>query len=164
MIRYDYVKTRREDVKPLPEKHQGLIRAFIKTFTRINVWVYKWSRGRLLNKFPGGFDICIVGTTGAKSGKRREIALIHLPYGEDKLLVASQGGADTHPTWYFNVKAHPEIEITVGAGKHAYRARQVSDDEKRALWPHLLSIYPPFDEYQARTDRNIPVFRCTRID
>jgi deazaflavin-dependent oxidoreductase (nitroreductase family) len=164
VIRYDYVKTRREDVKPLPENYKGLIRAFIKTFTRINVWVYKLSGGRLLNKFPGGFDICIVGTTGAKSGKRREIALIHLPYGKAKLLVASQGGADTHPTWYHNVKAHPGIDIMFGAEKHAYRARQVSDDEKRDLWPHLLSIYPPFDEYQARTDRNIPVFLCERVD
>jgi F420H(2)-dependent quinone reductase len=164
VIRYDYVKTRREDVKPLPKKNQGLIRAFLRTFTRINVWVYKLSKGRLLNKFPGGADICIVTTTGAKSGKRREIALIHLPYGNDKLLVASQGGADTNPSWYNNVKAHPEIEIMFHADRHAYRARQVSDDEKRALWPHLLSIYPDFDEYQARTDRNIPVFRCERID
>ena len=162
-MRYDYVKTRREDVKPLPRKYSGLIRLFIRTFTRINVWVYKLSRGRLLNKFPGGFDVCIVTTVGAKSGRRREIALIHLPYGKDKLLVASQGGADTHPSWYYNVKAHPAIEIQFHAEKHAYRARQVSDDEKRALWPHLVSIYPDFDEYQARTDRNIPVFRCARI-
>lgn len=164
MTKYDYVRTRREDVRPLPKKHMGLVRAFIRTFTRINVWVYRLSGGRLLNKFPGGFDICIVTTTGARSGKPREIALIHLPYGEDKLLVASQGGADTDPLWHHNVKAHPEIEILFRAERHRYRARQVSDDEKRALWPHLVSIYPDFDEYQARTDRNIPVFRCTRID
>lgn len=164
MTRYDYVKARREDLKPYHEKHKGLIRAFIKTFTRVNVWVYRLSRGRLLDKFPGGFDICIVATRGAKSGKRREIALIHLPHGDDKLLVASQGGADSHPTWYYNVKANPEVEITFRGARHRYRALQVSDDEKRALWPHLLSIYPDFDQYQARTDRNIPVFRCERID
>jgi len=163
VTRYDYVKTRREDVKPLPRKYLGLVRAFLKAYTRINVWVYVQSKGRLLNKFPGGFDVCIVSTTGAKSGRRRDIALIHLPYGRDKLLVASQGGTDTNPSWYYNVKAHPEVSIMFHAERHRYRARQVDDDEKRALWPHLVAIYPDFDQYQARTDRNIPVFRCERI-
>lgn len=164
MTRYDYVRTRREDVKPLPTKYPGLVRAFIKAFTRINVWVYVWTKGRLLNKFPGGYDICIVTTRGAKSGKQRDVALIHLPYGKDKLLVASQGGADTNPSWYYNVKAHPEISIMFHADMRRYRARQVDDEEKRALWPHLVAIYPEFDAYQARTDRNIPVFRCERRD
>ena len=163
MTRYDYVKTRREDVSPLPRKYLGLVRAFRKAYTRINVWVYVQSKGRLLNKFPGGFDVCIVSTTGAKSGRRRDIALIHLPYGRDKLLVASQGGTDTNPSWYYNVKAHPDISIMFHADRRRYRARQVDDDEKRALWPHLVAIYPDFDQYQARTDRNIPVFRCERI-
>lgn len=163
MIRYDYVKTRREDLKPYPENAKGLTRLFIKTFTRINVWVYRLSKGRWMNTFPGGFPICLVTTTGAKSGKPRSIALIHLPLGDKKLMVASQGGADTHPTWYYNVKAHPEVEIHFGAERHRYRTRQVSDDEKRELWPHLLSLYPAFDEYQARTDRNIPVFVCEPV-
>ena len=160
MIRYDYVKTRREDLKPYPENTKGLSRLLIKTYTCINVWVYRMSSGRWMKTFPGGFPICLVTTTGAKSGKKRRIALIHLPLGEQKLLVASQGGADTHPTWYHNVKAHPEVEIQTGAERRRYRARQVSDEEKRGLWPHLLSFYPAFDEYQARTDRNIPVFVC----
>lgn len=162
MIRYDYVKTRREDVKPYPASAEGISRVLIKAYTRLNVWVYKLSRGRWFNTFPGGFPVCIITMTGAKSGKRRDIALIHLPLGEDKLIVASQGGASTHPVWYYNVKANPEIDIMVGADSHRYRARQVSDDEKRDLWPHLLSLYPDFDEYQARTDRNIPVFRCQK--
>lgn len=163
MIRYDYVRTRRKDVKPIPASSVGLTRIFIKAFTRLNVWGYKLSRGRLFNTFPGGFPICIVTTTGARSGRKRAVALIHLPLGEDKLLVASQGGMDTHPVWYYNVKAHPELEIMFGPESHRYRARQVSDDEKRELWPHLLRLYPEFDEYQARTDRNIPVFRCERL-
>jgi deazaflavin-dependent oxidoreductase (nitroreductase family) len=164
MIRYDYVKTRREDLKPYPESTKGLSRLLIKTYTRINVRVYRASNGRWMNTFPGGFPICLVTTTGAKSGKERRIALIHLPLGEKKLIVASQGGADTHPTWYHNVKAHPEVEIQVGAERRRYLARQVSDEEKRELWPHLLSIYPAFDEYQARTDRNIPVFLCEPVE
>ncbi len=164
MIHYDYVKTRREDLKPLPDNAKGLAHLFLKTFTHINVWVYRASKGRLFNTFPGGgFPICLITTTGAKSGKPRSIALIHLPLGDNKLLVASQGGSDSHPTWYYNVKANPEVAIQFGAERRSYRARHVSDDEKRNLWPHLISLYPDYDQYQARTDRNIPVFLCEPI-
>lgn len=157
----DYVKTRREDVQPIPDN--PWVKRFITGFTRLNVWVFKLSKGRLLKNFPGGYPICVVETTGAKSGKKREIALIHLPIEDDVLLVASQGGMDKNPVWYYNIVANPEIAVTVGGTTRRMTARQVSDDEKRELWPHLLSLYPDFDEYQARTDRNIPVFRCAEI-
>ena len=78
-------------------------------------------------------------------------------------MVASQGGMYKNPVWYHNIVANPEILIMVDGQERAYRARQVNDDEKAALWPHLLSLYPDFDEYQARTDRNIPVFSCELI-
>ena len=117
-----------------------------------------------MKNFPGGFPICVVGMTGKKSGARREVALIHLPWNdngtEKKLLVASQGGMDKNPVWYNNIVAYPDIDIMVTGVKHDYTARQISEDEKRNLWPHLLSLYPDFDEYQARTDRAIPVFEC----
>ena len=93
----DYVKTRREGVDEIPLKWQRLIQRVVKHYTRFNVWVYKKSNGRLLKNFPGGYPICIVGMTGRKSGERREIALIHLPWGDKKLLVASQGGMAKHP-------------------------------------------------------------------
>ena len=64
---------------------------------------------------------------------------------------------------YYNIKANPNIWITVGGVTRRMLARQVDDKEKRELWPHLLSLYPDFDEYQARTDRNIPVFRCSPV-
>ena len=163
MIKYDYVKTRREDVRPIEKKHVGLVRFFMRWATAFNVAVFRMSKGRLLNKFPGGFPICIVETRGAKTGKIRRIALIHLPHNDTKLLVASQGGMYKNPVWYHNIVANPELLIMVDGEEKAYRARQVSDEEKAALWPHLLSLYPDFDEYQARTDRNIPVFSCELI-
>lgn len=156
----DYVKTRREDVKPIPVKQQGLIHTIMKWYTRFNVSVFKLSRGRLMKRFPGGYPICVVGTTGARSGKRREVALIYLPWGDKVLLVASQGGMEKHPFWYYNVLASPRVDILYGGTTRHLTARQASDDEKRDLWPHLLTLYPDFDEYQARTDRNIPVFIC----
>ena len=161
MSKFDYVKTRREDVAEIPEKWSRLIKFVMRHYTRLNVWVYKKSGGRLMKHFPGGYPICIVTMRGRKTGKPREVALIHLPMGEQKLLVASQGGMEKHPLWYHNIKANPAIEIMVAGDKRAYLAAQASAEQKRALWPHLLSLYPDFDEYQARTDRDIPVFVCT---
>lgn len=161
--KFDYVKTQREDVDQIPEKMVPMVRKVMKLYTRFNVWVYKKSNGKLLKNFPGGFPICIVTMVGRKSGQAREVALIHLPMGDNKLLVASQGGMDKHPVWYHNIKANPDIDIMVSGVKHAYRARQVEADEKQQLWPHLLSLYPDFDEYQARTDRDIPVFVCEPV-
>lgn len=164
MSELDYVKTQRQDVKAIPPNQVNMVRKVTRAYTRLNVWVFKKSKGRLMKNFPGGYPICIVATIGAKSGKQRDIALIHLPLGDDVLLVASQGGLETNPVWYHNIVAHPEVAITVGGNTRNMVARQVSDDEKRELWPHLLSLYPDFDEYQARTDRNIPVFRCSPIE
>jgi len=160
MVEFDYVKTRREDVRPIKSSQVPAVRFVMRWATRLQVAVFRASRGRLMNTFVGGYPVCVVTTRGARSGKIRRIALIHLPHGDSKLLVASQGGMDSHPLWYFNILAHPEIRILVDGAERTYRARQVSDAEKAELWPHLLSLYPDFDEYQARTDRNIPVFRC----
>jgi len=161
MVEYAYVKTRREDVQPIKDSQVPIVRFIMRWVTKLNVAVFRASNGRLMNRFIGGYPVCIVTTTGAKSGKTRRIALIHLPHGEqNKLLVASQGGMPKNPVWYYNIKANPEIKIMVDGEEKTYLARQVSDEEKAALWPHLLSLYPDFDEYQARTDRNIPVFMC----
>ena len=163
MVEYDYVKTRRADVQPIKDSQVPIVRFFMRWATRLNVAVFRASKGRLMNRFIGGYPVCIVTTTGAKSGKTRRIALIHLPHGENKLLVASQGGMNRNPVWYHNIVAHPEVMIMVDGAEKGYRARKVSDQEKRELWPHLLSLYPDFDEYQARTDRNIPVFSCEPV-
>ena len=160
MIEYDYVTKKRNEVQEFPKRGMGFIRAILRWVTRFQVAVFRASKGRMLNKFVGGYPICVVTTRGAKSGAIRRIALIHLPHGEDKLMVASQGGMDKMPAWYYNVNANPEVQIMVGGDEKTYLAERVSDEEKASLWPHLLSLYPDFDEYQARTDRNIPVFRC----
>lgn len=161
MKKYDYVKTKREDVAEIPEKWVWLVRKFMKFYTRLNVFVFKKTNGKLMKNFPGGYPICVVTMTGKKSGKKREIPLIHLPHGDDKYLVASQGGMNKNPVWYNNIAANPNIEILVNGENKAYVATQISPEEKADIWPHLLSLYPDFDEYQARTDRDIPVFRCS---
>jgi deazaflavin-dependent oxidoreductase (nitroreductase family) len=163
MAQFDYVKKKREEVDAIPANAVPFVRKIMKFYTRLNVWVFKKSNGKWMNKFPGGAPICLVGMTGRKSGERREVMLIHLPHGEQKLLVASQGGLNFDPVWYKNIIAHPDIDIMVDGVHKRYTAKQASADEKRALWPHLLSLYPGFDEYQARTDRDIPVLVCVPV-
>lgn len=159
MSEFDYVKTRREDVRPID--NQRFARRLIRWYTRFNIRVFKLSKGRLMKHWPGGYPICVVGMTGRKSGQRREVALIYLPYRDGVLLVASQGGMDTDPVWYQNIMANPNIDVLVDGQRRNLVARRASDEEKRELWPVLLGMYPDFDEYQARTDRNIPVLICT---
>lgn len=160
MNKFSYVKKSRDEVAAIPEKHQDLVKTIMRAYTRFNVWVYKKTNGKLMKHFPGGYPICVVTMIGKKSGQAREIALIHLPWEEKKLLVASLGGMDKNPIWYYNIAANPKIEIMVEGIKKSYIAKQASAQEKENLWPHLLSLYPDFDEYQARTDRDIPVFIC----
>lgn len=163
MVEYDYVKTRREDVQQFKESQLPAIKFVLRWASKLQVAVFSASKGRLMGKFFGGYPICMVTMTGAKSGKTRRIPLIHLPHGDNKLMVASCGGMPKNPVWYYNIVANPEIRIMADGEEKTYIARQVSDEEKAELWPHLLSLYPDFDEYQARTDRNIPVFSCEPV-
>jgi len=106
MVKYDYVKTRREDVRAFEEKQVPTIRFFMRWVTKLNVAIFRLTKGRVMNKFIGGYPVCIVTTKGAKSGKIRRIALIHLPHGDNKLLVASQGGMPKNPVWFHNIVAN----------------------------------------------------------
>lgn len=131
----------------------------LKLFTRINVWVYRLSRGRLMNKLAGR-PILLVGMTGAKTGKPRTIPLMFVPHERGYLLVASQGGAPRHPLWYHNLVAHPEVNITFSGETKKMVARRLTAQEKDSVWPVCCQYYPPYQAYQDRTNREIPVFLC----
>jgi deazaflavin-dependent oxidoreductase (nitroreductase family) len=164
MARFEYVKTRREDVAEIPAKYEKLVRLGARLYGTLNAAAYKMSGGCLLNKGPASKPICLVTMTGRKTGKKRDIPLMHVPHGEQRILVASLGGISKNPAWYYNLKATPDITITAEGVSRAYRARQVSPEEKAKLWPVIVDAYPPYDEYQARTDRDIPVFVCDPVD
>ena len=83
---------------------------FFKIYMTIQSIVFRLSGGRLMNKLKGS-DICVVQMQGAKSGKVRNIPLMYVPYEEGVVLVASMGGADQHPSWYWNLKANPQIKV-----------------------------------------------------
>ena len=107
--------------------------------------------------FRGGAPVCLVTTTGKRSGQPRTIALLYLADGDDVVLVASKGGMSHSPAWYHNMMANPDVEVQIGSATRRMRARRASDAEKAALWPRLVAMYRDYDDYQARTARNIPV-------
>jgi len=132
---------------------------YFKIFMTVQAIVFRLSGGRLMNKLRG-MDVCVVKTKGAKSEKIRYIPLMLVPYNEGVVLVASMGGADINPSWYWNIKAHPEILVYLNRKKLNLVAKQVDDEKKAELWPLICSCYPPYDAYQKKTERNIPVFNC----
>ncbi|MFE3447818.1 nitroreductase family deazaflavin-dependent oxidoreductase [Nonomuraea sp. NPDC059194] len=110
-----------------------------------------------------GWPTLLLTTRGRKSGKLRRTALI---YGEDTgryLLVASNGGAAQHPAWYLNVMAEPDVMVQVGPEKFAARARTATAQEKPALWTVMTSIFPLYDKYQAKAEREIPLVVVERV-
>ena len=135
-------------------------KAVIRLFTRLNVWVYRLSGGRLMNRREGA-PICLVTMTGRRSGKKKTICLMYTPHQEQVLLVASLGGAPQHPLWYYNLKAHPEIDIQIGSRRRRMLATEAAADQRHALWPVVVANYPSFATYQGHTSREIPLFVCT---
>jgi deazaflavin-dependent oxidoreductase (nitroreductase family) len=106
---------------------------------------------------------CLVLTTkGRRTGKPRKFALIFGTSGDDVLLVASKGGAPEHPGWYENLVADPEVEVQVRGDRYRGVARTADAAEKAKLWPIMTALWPSYDDYQARTDRDIPLVVISR--
>ncbi|SVC76021.1 uncharacterized protein METZ01_LOCUS328875, partial [marine metagenome] len=124
---------------------------YFKIYMAVQAIVFRLTGGRLMNKIRG-MDICVVKTKGAKSGKIRYIPLMLVSYQEGVILVASLGGADVHPSWYWNIKANPEILVYLKGKKLNLVAKQVSNQKKAELWTLICSFYPPYDAYQKRTE------------
>jgi deazaflavin-dependent oxidoreductase (nitroreductase family) len=99
----------------------------------------------------------LLTTRGRRSGRLRRTALLYGRDGDRYLLVASNGGARSHPLWYLNLVAQPEVQVQVAADKFAARARTAGAEEKPRLWRLMTSIWPDYDRYQQRTGRDIPV-------
>jgi len=141
--------------------------SFIKWMSKINVVLYRRTGGRLGSKwrvgsaFPRGLPVCLLTTTGRKSGEPRISPLLFLEDGDRIILVASQGGLPKHPMWYLNLRANPEVTVQVKSRVRPMTAHVADPEERARLWPRLVDMYPDFDNYQAWTDRTIPVVVCT---
>jgi deazaflavin-dependent oxidoreductase (nitroreductase family) len=105
-----------------------------------------------------GRPVILLTTIGAKSGKVRKTPLMRVEHEGEYAVVASLGGAPKHPVWYFNIKAHPQVELQDGADTKDYESREVFGDEKAVWWERAVATWPDYAEYQKKTDRQIPVF------
>lgn len=111
-----------------------------------------------------GRPVVVLTMLGAKSGKLRKIPLMRVEHDGRYAAVASMGGQPTHPVWYFNLLAHPLLELQDGPVKRGYRARLVEGEEKALWWERAVEAYPDYAEYQERTEREIPVFVLDPVD
>jgi deazaflavin-dependent oxidoreductase (nitroreductase family) len=104
-----------------------------------------------------GVSTLILTTTGRSSGEPRSTPLIFGRHGEDYVIVASKGGAPEHPGWFRNLSRHPDVEIQAGADRLRARARVADAAERPELWQLMTGIWPAYDDYAAKTEREIPV-------
>jgi deazaflavin-dependent oxidoreductase (nitroreductase family) len=104
-----------------------------------------------------GVPTLLLTTTGRKSGKPLQLPLIYGKDGDRFVIIASRGGAPDHPGWYKNLAANPAVKVQVLADKFAARARTATGAERARLWQTMAAIFPPYEEYKAKTTREIPV-------
>lgn len=104
-----------------------------------------------------GMAVVVYTMRGAKSGKLRRVPLMRVEHDGVYAVVASKGGAPEHPVWYHNITANPEVEVQDGSAKHDGVAREITGAERDEWWERAVAAYPPYAEYQTKTDRLIPV-------
>jgi deazaflavin-dependent oxidoreductase (nitroreductase family) len=105
-----------------------------------------------------GLPVVIITNRGARSGRQRKTPVMRVEHDGCYAAVASQGGAPTHPYWYFNLRAYPDVELQDGPDRQAMTARELAGDERAQWWERAVAAYPPYAEYQQKTTRQIPVF------
>jgi len=134
------------DYEPSPEK-----------WVRDQVELYE-SSGGTQGTTLRGMPVIVLTTLGAKSGKIRKAPLMRVEHDGSYAAVASLGGSPKNPVWYANVVAHPLVEVQDGPVRQDMRAREITGEEKALWWGRAVAAYPPYADYQTKTDRVIPVF------
>jgi deazaflavin-dependent oxidoreductase (nitroreductase family) len=132
-------------------------------YVRNQVAEYESSGGRKANTLPGtNMPIIVITTRGNKTGKIRKTPLMRVEHGGEYALVASQGGAPTHPVWYYNLIGDPNsVVLQDGPEPLDVSVHEATGDEKATWWERAVAAYPPYAEYQEKTDRQIPLFIAT---
>ena len=105
-----------------------------------------------------GMPVIILTSKGARTGKLRKTALMRVEHDGQYAVVASQGGAPTHPYWYYNLVANPLVELQDGPNRADYLAHLAEGEERDEWWERAVAAYPDYADYQVKTDRVIPVF------
>ena len=118
--------------------------------------VYRATGGKLFGRM-GKSPILLLNTVGRKSGKKRTSPLLYAMDGEDFVIIASKGGASAHPAWYLNLMANPEATVEIGDREVQVEAEVADPEEKTRLWQKMVEMYPAYDAYQEKTEREIPL-------
>jgi deazaflavin-dependent oxidoreductase (nitroreductase family) len=132
-------------------------------FTQAHVRAYRLSGGRIGGSYHGS-PVLLLDHVGRKTGRKHTSPLIYARDGDDLAIVASKGGSHKNPVWWLNLKGHPETTVQVGSEKRRVVARRATAEEKKRLWRALVEIYPPYESYQRRSSRDIPVIVLERRD
>jgi deazaflavin-dependent oxidoreductase (nitroreductase family) len=131
--------------------------AFYKVGTGIHRAIFNVSKGRIFGK-AFGMPFVELLTTGRRSGKERSTMLsVPIVDGDRLVLVASFGGDERHPAWYLNLRANPEVRVTIAGSTRTMIARSATEEERVELWPQITSTFAGYARYQERIDRKIPV-------
>ena len=110
------------------------------------------------HRIPGvGAPMLLLDHVGAKSGKQRTSPLLYIPDGERVAIIASKGGHPRHPAWFHNLRANPDATVQVRSERRPVRARIATGEERARLWRRAVELWPAYADYQARTEREIPV-------
>jgi deazaflavin-dependent oxidoreductase (nitroreductase family) len=131
-------------------------RLITRGMTGTHAAIYRASGGRMAGRMFNS-PVLLLITTGRKTGRERTTPLLYLEDGGNLVVVASVGGAPKHPGWYWNLKTNPEARVRIKDLTLRVRAEEAEGDEKRRLWARLVEMYPPYADYQRRTQREIPV-------
>jgi deazaflavin-dependent oxidoreductase (nitroreductase family) len=129
----------------------------------VHVALFRASSGRIGGRLRGA-PVLLLTTKGRKTGKERTTPLLYLEDGNRLVVVASKGGAPSHPAWFLNLQANPEVTVERGKGKSRYRARAAEGEERDALWSRVVAMYGSYADYQEKTSREIPVVVLEPVD
>lgn len=135
----------------------------VRAITAAHVALYRRTGGRIGGSF-GKAQVLLLETRGRHSGRWRATPLFCVADGADVAVVASNGGRDSHPAWYLNLRAWPEARVQLGPTSFRARAETAAPCDRERLWPRFVEIYAAYDDYQRKTDRRIPIVVLRRLD
>jgi len=130
-------------------------------FNRNLIEEFRANGGKVTGQFAGA-PLLLLTTVGRKSGQPRTLPLVYGKDGEDLFIIASKAGDDKHPDWFLNLEANPQVTVEVGTDRYEARAQITTEEERARLFAQMAAAMPNFKEYEAKTDRKIPVIRLRR--
>src|SRR2546425_9347023 len=142
--------------QPAGRRPSKLAAALQNAVIRAHSLLYRSSNGAIGGRMANS-PVLLLTTKGRKSGKQRTVPLLYLMDGDNVVLVASNGGAVKHPTWWLNLQTNNEARIQIKGIRRRVKAEQASAAEKQRLWPRLTAMYPGYKRYQEINSRDIPV-------